>query len=136
MRAERAGREASANQLLRAEDGLGEREAAWEAQRQILVQDAERLREELSEVGRERDSWRLKIEAMGKSSTSSGDRGYVGVVVDGGPPSSGAVAGPKLAEYISERRAYEAEIAELSVTCNALREELRVKEDSMSEDRR
>ncbi|KAL7446020.1 hypothetical protein ACHAXH_009834 [Discostella pseudostelligera] len=133
LRAERAGREASANQLLKAEDGLGEREAAWEAQRQILVQDAERLREELSEMGRERDTWRLKIEAMGKSPIS-GSSGYV--VGDGAPPSSGAVLGSKLAEYLSERKAYEAEIVELSVTCNALREEVRVKEESISEERR
>ncbi len=133
LRAERAGREASANQLLKAEDGLGEREAAWEAQRQILVQDAERLREELSEVGRERDNWRLKIEAMGKSPIS-GSSSYV--VGDSAPPSSGAVLGSKLAEYLSERKAYEAEIAELSVTCNALREEVRVKEESISEERR
>lgn len=119
LRAERAGREASATQLLKAEDGLGEREAAWEAQRQILVQDAERLREELSEVGRERDGYRLKMEA------SSGSA----------PPSSGAPA-VKLAEYMTERKAYDAEIGELSVTCNALREELQMKEDSISEERR
>jgi len=119
LRAERAGREASATQLLKAEDGLGEREAAWEAQRQILVQDAERLREELSEVGRERDGYRLKMEA------SSGSA----------PPSSGAPA-VKLAEYMTERKAYDAEIGELSVTCNALREELRMTEDSISEERR
>lgn len=130
LRAERAGREASANQLLKAEDGLGEREAAWEAQRQILVQDAERLRDELSEVGRDRDNLRLKIEAMGKSPTS-GSSAYIGG--DDAPPSSG---GAKLAEYMFERKAYEAEISELSVTCNALREELRVKEESISEERR
>jgi hypothetical protein len=35
LRAERAGREAAGTQLLKAEDGLGEREAAWEAQRQV-----------------------------------------------------------------------------------------------------
>ena len=70
LRAERAGREASATQLLKAEDGLGEREAAWEAQRQILVQDAERLREELSEVGRERDGYRLKMEASSGSAAT------------------------------------------------------------------
>lgn len=120
LRAERAGREASATQLLKAEDGLGEREAAWEAQRQILVQDAERLREELSEVGRERDGYRLKMEASSGSAA---------------PPSSGAPA-VKLAVYMTERKAYDAEIGELSVTCNALREELRMKEDSISEERR
>jgi homeobox protein cut-like len=133
LRAERAGQEASANQLLKAEDGLGEREAAWEAQRQILIQDAERLRDELSEVGRERDNLRLKIEATGKAPTSE-NIGYVSG--DGVPPSSGAAVGANLAEYMFERNAYEAEISELSVTCNALREEVRVKDDSMLEERR
>lgn len=49
-------------------------------------------------------------------------------------PSSGA--GAKLAEYMSERKAYEAEIGEISSTSNALREELRFKEDSIFEERR
>jgi hypothetical protein len=42
----------------------------------------------------------------------------------------------KLAEYMTERKAYDAEIGELSITCNALREELRVKEEAMSAERR
>ena len=151
LRAERAGREASSNQLLRAEDGLGEREAAWEAQRNILVQDAERLREELGTVGRERDAWRLRAEASspggglgggncdedfpggdgggGVGGGGGGGGGYVGA-------SSPTSAGARLAEYMSERKAYEAEIAELSFACNALREELRTKEDFASEERR
>ena len=128
LRAERAGREASATQLLRAEDGLGEREAAWEAQRQILVQDSDRLREELSDVLRERDALRLKMEALDSNASGGG-----GVVGGAQPPSSGGV---KLAEYMTERKAYDAEIGELSITCNALREELRVKEDAMSAERR
>ena len=107
---------------------MGEREAAWEAQRQILVQDAERLREELAEVGRERDVYRLKMEASAPSSSSGG-------AVGSAPPSSGAPA-VKMAEYMSERKAYDAEIGELSITCNALREELRMKEDSISQERR
>lgn len=136
LRAERAGREASATQLLKAEDGLGEREAAWEAQRQILVQDAERLREELGMVGRDRDALRLKLEALDSSAAVAGGGASSGAA-DGSlsaPPSSGAAG--KLAEYMTERKAYEAEIGELSITCNALREELRVKEDSMFEERR
>jgi len=135
LRAERAGREASASQLLAAEDGLGEHEAAWEAQKQILVGDADRLREELAECARERDEVRLRMEAVlerdegisGKMLSSSGSDGI-------SPPSSGG-AKMLLAEYMSERKAYEAEIGELSDTCNALREELRAKEDSISEER-
>lgn len=132
LRAERAGREASANQLLKAEDGLGEREAAWEAQRQILVQDSERLREELSDVGRERDGLRLRMEALDMAPASG--NGLLGGI--DAPPSSGAGAKLKLAEYMTERKAYEAEIGEVSITCNALREELRVKEGAIGEERR
>ncbi|KAL3798795.1 hypothetical protein HJC23_004583 [Cyclotella cryptica] len=126
LRAERAGREAAGTQLLKAEDGLGEREAAWEAQRQILIGDAERLREELADVCRERDGLRLKVELF--ESKSGGSPG-----IGSGPPSSGGV---KFSEFMSERRAYEAEISELSLTCNALREELRVKEEAAANDRR
>ncbi len=151
LRAERAGREASATRLLEAEDGLGEREAAWEAQRQILVGDAERLREELAEVGRERDALRLKHEALVKSAE------------DGQGAEAPSSAGVKMAEYMSERKAYEAEvsfastlcdgqmskrysqriiafftfqISELSITCNALRDELKLKENSATEERK
>lgn len=114
---------------------MGEREAAWEAQRQILVQDAERLREELSDVARERDVCRLKLEALeGKPPSSGNGGGLVGGV--GGIPAPPSSSGVKLAEYMTERKAYDAEISELSITCNALREELRLKEDSISEERR
>ncbi|KAK1736223.1 CASP C-terminal domain-containing protein [Skeletonema marinoi] len=130
LRAERAGREASASQLLAAEDGLGEHEAAWEAQKQILVGDADRLREELAECARERDEVRLRMEAV--LERDEGGSGGDGTTTT--PPSSGG-AKMLLAEYMSERKAYEAEIGELSDTCNALREELRAKEDSISEER-
>jgi len=144
LRAERAGREASASQLLAAEDGLGEHEAAWEAQKQILVGDADRLREELAECARERDEVRLRMEAVlereGGSSSGGGKELSLSSMGGGGgdgmtsPPSSGG-AKMLLAEYMSERKAYEAEIGELSDTCNALREELRAKEDSITEER-
>jgi hypothetical protein len=37
---------------------------------------------------------------------------------------------------MAERKAYEAEIGELSVTCNALREEARAKDASILDERR
>ncbi|KAL7551233.1 hypothetical protein ACHAWF_014420, partial [Thalassiosira exigua] len=128
LRAERAGREASAERLLRAEDGLGEREAAWEAQRSILVGDAERCREELAEVRGERDAWRLRAEAVtgGGGGGRGGGGGAAGDAVPPPPPMSGS--GPKLA-------AYEAEIGELTSTCAALREELRGREERGAEER-
>ena len=132
LRAERAGREASALHLLKAEDGLGEHEAAWEAQKQILVGDAERLREELAECARERDECRLKMEAVIEREEGGSSRMSSSGVT---PPPSSDGAKVLLAEYMSERKAYEAEINELSDTCNALREEIRVKEDVISEER-
>ena len=95
---------------------------------QILIGDSERLREELADVVRERDGLRLKmgmLENKGDGTTSDG--------IDSAPSSGGGV---KLAEFMSERRAYEAEIGELSDTCNALREELKSKEEAIADDRR
>jgi homeobox protein cut-like len=121
LKAERAGREATQTHLLEADEGAGEREAAWEAQRRILVDDAERLREVLHESNRERDELRLKVAAM------QGGNG------DAAPPSSGGIA---MADIIMERKAYEAEVNELSHTANALREELQLKEEANNDERR
>ena len=78
-------------------------------------------------MGRERDDLRLRVEALGPSPTA----GQSGVDVAHAPSSSGSV-GARLAE----RKAYEAEIGELSITCNALREEARAKEVCILEERR
>ena len=121
LKAERAGREATQTHLLEADEGAGEREAAWEAQRRILVDDAERLRETLHESNRERDELRLKVAA-----TQGGTGGK-------SAPTSGALA---VADIILERKAYEAEVSELSHTANALREELRLKDEASQDERR
>ena len=121
LKAERAGREATQTHLLEADEGAGEREAAWEAQRRILVDDAERLREALHESNRERDELRLKVAA-----TQGGTGGK-------SAPTSGAMA---VADILLERKAYEAEVSELSHTANALREELRLKEEASNDERR
>ena len=55
--------------------------------------------------------------------------------IESAPPSSDGVK-LKSSEFISERRAYEAEISELSDTCNALRDELRIKEESAADNHR
>ena len=65
------------------------------------MQDAERLREELAEVGRERDGLRLKVEVLERRSEGVDTEGTAAA------PSSG---GFKFAEYLSERKAYEAEV--------------------------
>ena len=110
LKAERAGREATQAHLLEADEGAGEREAAFEAQRKILVDDAELLRETLHEATRERDELRLRVAAL------EGDGRRTGQT----PPPSGGLA---MADMILERRAYEAEVSELSHTANSLREE-------------
>ena len=121
LQAERAGREATQSHLLEADEGAGEREAAWEAQRRILVDDAERLRENLHESTRERDELRLKIAAI---------QGGTG---NKSAPPSGAVAA---SDILLERKAYEAEVSELAHTANVLREELRLKEEALQDERR
>lgn len=122
LKAERAGRAATQAHLLEESEGAGEREAAWEAQRQILIDDAERVRLSLHEATRERDELRLKVAAL--DGTSGG-------VVP--PPSSG---GLPMADLLSERKAYEAEVSELSSTISALREEMAMKDSGVDNERR
>ena len=82
---------------LDADQGIGEREAAWEAQRRILVDDSERLRQSLHQVTRERDELGHKLAAV------TGKSGAVGKT----PPPSGGVS---MADFMLERKAYEAEV--------------------------
>ena len=75
------------------------------------------------------------------SPMSKGAGAGVGAPMSGGIPSmlapaSGNGNAAKLVEYVAERKAYQSEIGELGVTCNALREELRGKEESIVEERR
>ena len=121
LKAELAGKAATQAHLLEANEGAGEREAAWEAQRKILVDDAERLRESLHQATRERDELRLKVAA-----TEGGDGRSQAA------PQSGGIA---VADLLQERSAYEAELSELSHTANSLREELRHKEEAIVEER-
>lgn len=120
LKAEMAGRAATQAHLLEASEGAGEREAAWEAQRSILVDDSERLRVNLHQATRERDELRLKVSALeGNTPIQS-------------PPSGGAA----MEDLLSERRAFEAEVTELSLTINSLREEIALKEDATTDMKR
>ncbi len=121
LKAEMAGRAATQVHLLETSEGAGEREAAWEAQRRILVDDAERIRISLHQATRERDELRLKVAALegnGPPRTT---------------PHSGGIA---MADLLSERKAYEAEVSELSHTVNSLREEISLKDEAMADERR
>ena len=127
LKAEMAGRAATQAHLLEADEGAGEREAAWEAQRRILVDDAERLRLSLHEATRERDELRLKVAAT--DSTSGEGAGGTRSGSSSSPP-SGSIA---MSDLLNERQAYEAEVAELSHTANSLREEVALKDDAINE---
>ena len=122
LKAEMAGRAATQAHLLEASEGVGEREAAWEAQRRILVDDSERLRVTLHEATTERDELRLKVAALEGGATQKKSA-----------PSSGGI---QMADLLSERQAYEAEVSELAHTVNLLREEISIKEDSTADERR
>ena len=117
MKAERAGREATQAHLLEADEGTSQREAAWEAQRRILVDDSTRLREELQTISRDRDELRLKVAAMEGGTSDSRT-----------PPASGV----NMRDLMAERKAYEAEVAELSETASLLRDELKMKDDQLN----
>ena len=94
LKAERAGREATQAHLLDADEGVSQREAAWEAQRQIFTDDLERLREVIQITTREKDELQLKVAALqGKS----GDTHFSGET--------------QVYELILERDAYEAEVS-------------------------
>jgi len=118
LRAERAGSEATQTSLLEADEGLNEREAAWEAQRQILVDDADRLREQLHEVKRERDTLKIKAEAMKEDPTSSKSKEV-------------ELSSMQMADILAERKAYESEVSELTLAITTMRDEIRQKEDTM-----
>lgn len=121
LKAEMAGRVATQAHLFEASEGAGEREAAWEAQREILIDDSERLRVDLHQATRERDELRLKVAAL------EGDAPSVPAA-----PSSGGIV---MADLLSERKAYEAEVSELSHTVNSLRDELNSKEEAITEEK-
>ena len=108
--------------MFEADEGAGEREAAWEAQRRILVDDGERLREVLHEASREWDELRLRMAALegGSNKTTSA-------------PQSGGIA---MTDLLNERKAYEAEVSELSHTVNSLREEIGLQDEAIVHKRR
>jgi homeobox protein cut-like len=96
LHAERAGREATQAHFLEADEGVSQREAAWEAQKRILVDDAERVREALQQATRERDELRLKVAATHTTSENTAS------------PLSGHA---HIKDVLLERNAYEAEVS-------------------------
>lgn len=120
LRAERAGIEATQASLLEADEGLNEREAAWEAQRQILVDDADRLREQLHEIKRERDDLKIKVEAMKED--SGGEKNNF-TDVD--------LSSVQIRDVLAEREAYEAEVNELTLAISAMRDEVKLKDETV-----
>ena len=120
LKAEKAGRQASQQDYLQENQGIHQRELAWEAQKQILVDDANHLRESLHLVTRERDELRLRVEA-----TASSTQGAAHVPTELSPT-----------DVAAERKAYEAEVAELAETAKLLRNELQSKEEAFVSEQR
>lgn len=123
LKSERAGREATQTHLLEADEGANKREVVWEAQRQIILKDADRLREALHEVTREKNELTLQVETLkdknfsGKGETSTGDETVLSDMVD----------------FQIERKAYENEINELGLTVSSLKDELHAKDEKLLE---
>mmetsp|Transcript_19532 Transcript_19532/g.25303 ORF Transcript_19532/g.25303 Transcript_19532/m.25303 type:complete len:749 (+) Transcript_19532:215-2461(+) len=117
LKAERAGKRTTQVNLLQAEEGTAELEAAWDAQRQILMDDNERLRERLFETTQERDGLKLKMAAVETSGASVSKNNNLSPEQESG-------------QYMA---AYEAEIQELTLSASSLREELRLKDQSLKE---
>jgi homeobox protein cut-like len=111
LQAERAGREATESVVLDQDEGLSRREAAWEAQRKILLDDNNRIREAFQTVSRERDELKMKLSAWhDETPVSGGDTTTPRSMSQRTPPSSSAGGGPSVQDLMLERNAYEAEV--------------------------
>ena len=124
LKAERAGSQVAQTHILEADQGQNEREAVWEAQRQILVDDSDRLREVLHETTRERDSLKMRMEALSGAEDEDGNGSLVRAGSNGENSSS-------MVDTAAERKAYDAEVGELTLTVTTMRDEIRSKEDTM-----
>mmetsp|Transcript_42585 Transcript_42585/g.51124 ORF Transcript_42585/g.51124 Transcript_42585/m.51124 type:complete len:679 (+) Transcript_42585:33-2069(+) len=129
LRAERAGRQATQNRIFESDEGLNEMEAAWEAQRTIMVDDAERLRMELHEVKSERDDLRLRVLPEQGPLSSTGTNERMGQVSD-------LSSVNRAVDFIAEKRAYDAEVSELMMTSSALRDEVKLKDEQILDENR
>jgi homeobox protein cut-like len=98
LKAERGSREATENVILQDSEGLSRREAAWEVQRQIIVDDHQRVQEQLQTALRENEQLRSRASAAPISSNA---------------PPSGSV----MQDLVNERNAYQAEVSTTMATC-------------------
>lgn len=123
LRSERAGREATQNAMISADNAVNHQQAAWEAQRQILVDDNERVREALETLKLERDG--LTNNANYNNNTNNAMTNYASnsaflkpanAPISGGTttsalPMSGNSGGiAAFQDLLLERNAYEAEV--------------------------
>jgi homeobox protein cut-like len=143
LRSERAGREISQNNLLRVDDRVTNQEAVWEVQRNILIDDNERVRELLQSMTRERDDLLQEVNMYKLSSSSRSPPITSSDITTGitGRVTSFTAAGASgnVVSYQDlqlERNAYEAEVTELSESNMMLREEFRQKEERMVDEAR
>jgi len=136
LKAERAGRSAQDASLLEKDEGLNEREAAWDATKEILILDGERLREELFECQREKEDLLMQLSTGGgatiNTSSASGSGSGSGSASGNGNGNNKDEKGVSMSVVEDvERKAYEAEVGELTMTVTSLREELNTKDDTI-----
>lgn len=117
LKAERAGFQATQASLMDADEGLNQREAAWDAQRRILVDDADRLREQLHLVKRECDDLKMKASALSDGLPNTASESELAI---------------KVKDLLAERKAYEAEVTEMTNALTSMREELKAKDETMA----
>lgn len=117
LKAERAGFQATQASLMDADEGLNQREAAWDAQRRILVDDADRLREQLHLVKRECDALKMKASALSDDLPNTASESELAI---------------KVKDLLAERKAYEAEVTEMTNALTSMREELKAKDETMA----
>jgi hypothetical protein len=97
--------------MMEADDGINRLEATWEAQRQILLDDNNRIREELQIAARSRDELLMKVAMMGGDAIHATSNNGDGISISSSlmsPPVSGGFTKQDL---LLERSAYEAEVS-------------------------
>lgn len=92
LKAERGSREATENVILQETEGLSRREAAWEVQRQIILDDYQRVQEQLQTSLQENEQLKMRVSASPISSNA--------------PPSASGMQ-----DLLLERNAYQAEVS-------------------------
>ena len=110
-KAERAGQQALNSQLLDSTNAENDREAAWSAQKSVLISEIQKINEQYHDTSRERDEARMKLEVLSQTKgNAAGDTAYE--------------------TDASTLQAYESEVAELTVLLAKAKESARAAANS------